>query len=403
MNLQNIKAFLRKIELLVIMLVVIGFSLVGEKLINTIGLLESFDRSLLDFDITDLYYSSYYNPDSVTADENILLVNIGNEPRRTIAILLNKVNKYKPKAVGLNAFFLTQKEDTLGDLLLANALAATKNLVLPGKLVLDTDGKPDSIIQSHSMFSNHAMTGLIQDPKANIAGVTRSYSIVQELKGHDYYSFPVLLAKFYDTLSFEKLVLKPDNEQLIDYQGNLLDFGASEFGKKYYAVDYFDIFDDNIAPEFVEGKIVILTYLGAFLHDNEALVDRVFSPLSKDVYKKGALPDIFNGVVHANIISNILDRDYIYKRNYLDWLSVFVITLLMSILFRFVYLKYPKYYHLTSKAIAFITFNLAILFAIQLFHLTRIKIEISYILLSMLFISDGTEMVLKWIRNKNDS
>jgi CHASE2 domain-containing sensor protein len=402
-NLENFKAFLRKIELLVIMVVVIGFSLVGEKLINNIGLLESFDRSLLDFDITDLYYSNYYSPDSVRTEENILLINIGNLPRGGIATLLNKVNEYKPKVVGLNVFFSTQKEDTLGDLLLADALATTVNLVMPGRLVPDSHRKLDSVVTSIPMFSEHAMIGLIQDPKANIAGVTRSYSVIKEIKGKDYYSYPVLLTMLFDIQAFEKLMLRPENEQLIDYQGNLVDFGASDFGRKYYAVDHRDVFEEKIAPEFVKGKIVIFTYLGDFLYDDNTLIDKVFSPLSKDVYKKGAFPDIFNGVVHANIISNILNGDKIYKRNYLDWLMLIVITLIISILFRFVYQKYPRYYHLSSKTIAFIIFNLAIFLAIQLFHHTRIKIEISYILLSMLFVSDGTEMVIKWIRNEKSA
>ena len=97
--------------------------------------------------------------------------------------------------------------------------------------------------------------------------------------------------------------------------------------------------------------------------------------MSKDVYKKGAYPDVFNGVVYANVISNILNEDYIYQRNYIDWISLILSALFTSLLFRFIYLKYPRYYHLTSKVIAFIIFNLAIFLGIQLFDHFRTKIE----------------------------
>jgi CHASE2 domain-containing sensor protein len=209
-----------------------------------------------------------------------------------------------------------------------------------------------------------------------------------------------LIAKKFDSLSFENLKSRQIQDDLITYHGNVDDNGESKFGFKYDALDTWEVLEESFESSRIRGKIVLFCFLGSYIGDL-SFEDKYFSPLNTDVFGK-TIPDMYGGVLHANIITSILEKKYIIHQSVLNWIIILTFGFVISVLFRFLYLKFPKNYHLTSKVIAFILFNLVIFLALTLFDLYRIKIEISYILLFVLFVPDGTEMVLKWIRKDLD-
>ena len=125
-------------------------------------------EALGDMEFTDIYFSQLL--DDPVADENVVLVNVGLEPRAGIAILIDSISKYNPAVVGVDLFFDYQMEDTLGDIMLSEALGRVENLVLVTKLSqtmnnFDPDAY-DSIEWSHPMFTwnaNPAFANLITD------------------------------------------------------------------------------------------------------------------------------------------------------------------------------------------------------------------------------------------------
>ena len=58
--------------------------------------------------------------------------NIGKENRAGIAYLVSLINQNNPKVVGVDSFFKSPK-DSIGDLLLEEAFAGVKNLILANK------------------------------------------------------------------------------------------------------------------------------------------------------------------------------------------------------------------------------------------------------------------------------
>ena len=395
MNWLALPSKLEKLELILITFIVIFFSTLGELLLDSISLLGPFNRSLLDFDLTDLYYYKYYDSTQVVPDKNIVLVNLGRLNRGEIADQLNIINNYKPNTVGMNAIFF-DKRDSIADLKLADALNKTKNLVMAGRPMYDSQGNLDSVATSHPMFTKHAVIGISSLDWNSITGVSRSYMVFGKCNHKTFYDFSVILAKFFDPSSFKDMVSRKNQFEMINYKGNLID-NHSQFGKKYYALDFEDVFNGNFAPEQIEGKIVVLCYLGDFLGDVSTLEDKFYSPFNDGLFEK-SFPDMFGGVIVANIISNVIERDYIFHKTYFDWILLLVVGFALSLIFRFVYVKLEGTYHLMSKIMAIVFFNLAIFSALSAFDIFRLKIEISHILLFVLFVPDGVEMVLKWVK-----
>ncbi|MGM0581892.1 MAG: CHASE2 domain-containing protein [Bacteroidota bacterium] len=385
----------KKLQLFIITVATISFSILGEWLLDSLSFLGQFDRSIFDFDLTDLYYSNYSNSKEVVPDENIVLVNIGKLSRSEIADQLNIINKYQPKTVGLYVRFL-DKQDSVLDLKLANALRNTDNLVMVGNPRYDSLGNLEFIATSHPMFTEHSTIGITHLDGNNITGVLRSYKVFEKWNDKTYYNFAALLAQHYDLSSFEDLIVRKNKKELINYKGNINNSYNGDVNK-YSTLEIEDVFKENFEPEKIKSKIVIFCYLGDNLADKYTIENKYYSPLNENLFEKN-FPDMYGGVIFANIISNILDRDFIFHKTFIDWVILIIVGILLALIFRFIYMKFERHYHLTSKIMAIFFFNLVILLSLSAFGYFRVKIDISYLLLYILFIPDATEMILKWLK-----
>lgn len=100
--------------------------------------LDPVGEALEGYEITDQVFSNPSWRDAPTAEEDIVIVNVGEMGRAGIAQQLNILNSFGPKVIGLDLIFRNLKPDTLGDLMLADAIANSPNIVLYQKL-LDPD------------------------------------------------------------------------------------------------------------------------------------------------------------------------------------------------------------------------------------------------------------------------
>ena len=114
--------------------------------------------ALSDMEFTDIYFSQLL--DDPVSDQNVILVNVGLEPRGGIAIMLDSISKYDPAVIGVDLFFRRQHQDTLGDLMLMEALGRVENLVLVTKLnqtlYNENPEEFDTVEWSHPMFTWNA-------------------------------------------------------------------------------------------------------------------------------------------------------------------------------------------------------------------------------------------------------
>ncbi len=138
----------------------------------------------------------------------------------------------------------------------------------------------------------------------------REFLTHEEVDGETHYAFSVKLAMAADSSKTEKFLARGNKEETINYKGNVFSFVSSRYGMKYFVLDVEDIFNETFTADLLEDKIVIMCHLGAFLGDTNTNEDRYFTPLNKNYVGK-AEHDMFGGVVHANIVSMILDEDYI--------------------------------------------------------------------------------------------
>ena len=123
--------------------------------LSNIELLDPIGEALSDMEITDMVFSSDIR-ETPPVDENIIFVNIGMLPRREIGQMMGIINKYEPKAIGMDAIFRTLKPDTLGDYILADALANTHNVVMYAKLIdPDDNGVWGGVETSHPLFTQN--------------------------------------------------------------------------------------------------------------------------------------------------------------------------------------------------------------------------------------------------------
>ena len=63
------------------------------------------------------------------------------------------------------------------------------------------------------------------------------------------------MAEQYDSLAAADFLARNNLEEIINYRGNVLDYGATKFGNKYYALDVADVFEENFTPDIIEDKV----------------------------------------------------------------------------------------------------------------------------------------------------
>ena len=95
-----------------VLLILIGMIPINFYVLNPMKL------ALKDFDFNDVAYSKLGKDEDLPPDKRITVINIGDLDREGIAVLIEKVNSYKPKVIGLDVYFDGEPAPTLIELLL---------------------------------------------------------------------------------------------------------------------------------------------------------------------------------------------------------------------------------------------------------------------------------------------
>ncbi len=234
-------------------------------------------------------------PGEIGIDDRIVIVNFGYHSRSGIAKMLNIINEMNPRVVGVDVFFLAPKEDVESDQKLTEALASTQNLVMVGRL-------REGAIETS--WSNFAKGSEVNFNNLMVMDDTRQVEIFRpnvEVEGQNVNAFAMEMARLYDPASITKYM--DNGPTKIDYSGNV---GGKDSASNYrfLAIDGSDLLEKNF-DHVIEGKIVLLGFLGEYLGQPDVMEDMFITPLN-DSPQPGK-PDMFGVVVHANIISQILD------------------------------------------------------------------------------------------------
>lgn len=392
---------------------IFGFMATAQKFFAIFDFLDPIGDALADYEITDQVFSNEKWRDIPPADTNVVLVNIGIQPRRVIAEQLNMINHFNPKVIGLDARFGVLKPDTLGDLMLAGALANSPNVIMYAKLLNpDSTGLWHDVEYSHPLFQQDheaASVNLVNET----AGAQqyqfktcRSFLPRERFFNHEtnkidtMLAFAVALTKHYDPEKTEKFLARNIEEELINFSGNVVDYGRTRFGTRFFALDWYQILDSmQFSPDFLQGKIVLMGFLGADFDDTRSFEDKYFTPLNTK-YTGRANPDMFGVVVHANIISMILSESYLDQMS--EWQAILiavVVCFLNVVLFSLIYHKLTKWYDGLTKLIQLLEALLLTFIIILVFHYFNFKLNLTYTIIAVLFAGDSLEVYFGVIVN----
>jgi CHASE2 domain-containing sensor protein len=320
----------------------------------SIDFLDPINNTIEDFNAADVVFARLKDYDAIKPDTNVVLVNIGYLNRQGIADLLNIINANDPLVVGIDTFFPLPKEPEL-DSALAQALRNTKNLILVSEAKhLDDDMVFDTVIYSHIMFTKYAKTGfanLVTDDNSGFR-VVRSISPTEIIDDSLRLFFAVEVAKYLDSDKVKKFVARNNDIESVNYKRNIYNGG-------YKALDINDVFNKQDELSFLKGKIVLLGFLGPDIN-TIVFEDIFFTPMNPNYLGK-AFPDMYGVVIHANVISMIMEEDFIMTIPF--WLKIvitFFIVYFNMALFNFIERRYENVYEMANLFI--ILTELVILF-----------------------------------------
>jgi CHASE2 domain-containing sensor protein len=382
----------------------------GANNITDLKIFTAFDvigQALKDFELTDYAFSNL-RPDPVV-EERIILVNIGQLTRREIAQEILILNQLNPRVIAYDGFFNCEGGlrdsincpavvDTLGNLMLASAIADANNFVLGSKL-LQSDSLNnydveyyDSMEYSDDMFTVDAKSGFVSLPTnatyQEDVKLCRTIFPKWEVNGEQELAFSVQVAMQYDSVKAKKFLARDKKEELINFRGNMEvlqlrissekndETNTSNYPTMFYTVDADQLLRGEVLPELFKDRIVLLGYMGDYLGD-QAWEDKFFTPLNKKVAGR-ANPDMFGLVLHANVVTMILNEDYIDEMS--DWgkyAIAFFVCLFTVALFIYIDNKLPAWFDALSVTIQLVELLLISLIIIQAFSWWSLKLDLT--------------------------
>ncbi len=387
--------------------------------VTQLQLFNAFDpiqQALSDFELTDYTFSNL-RPDPLV-DERIVLVNIANIPRAAIAEQIRIISQHKPKVIGIDGYFncegglrdtlnCPQLRDTLGNLLLSNAIQEAGNVVLVSKLhqshalALSQSGELniyDSMEFSDPAFQDFAASGYANLPTdaryQEDVKICRSFIPRVGLKDKQEFAFAIQMAMLFDSTKTKKFLARNKEEEIINYRGNIeiqdvrikslrsKDLSTTKYPVMFYALDVDQVFREEFLPEMIKDKIVIFGFLGEYFGD-PAWNDKFFTPLNKKVAGR-ANPDMFGLVIHANILSMVLNGDFINELEaWHKYLIAFIFCYFNITLFFFIHRKFPVWFDSLSLVIQITQIFLLMGFTIWIFSGSSFKLDLTLTLITI--------------------
>lgn len=367
-------------------------------------------QALSDFELTDYAFSNI-RPDP-DVEERIVVVNIGNLSRAGIAEQIRIISKYKPKVIGIDSYFnceggmrdtvnCPQLIDTMGNLLLSHAIQEAGNVVLVSKFhqsfVSFRTGAIDvydSMEFSDPVFQDHAESGFANLPTANKASYQEDVKICREfvprmtIGDREELAFSIKLAMIYDSAKTVEFLKRGNERELVNFRGNIElqdvkiasirgnKLSETKYPVMFYAMDVNDVLTENFLPSMITDKIVLFGFLGGYFGD-PAWNDKFFTPLNKKVAGR-ANPDMFGVVIHANIVSMILNGDFIDQLwEWQKYVIAFIFCFFNIALFFYINAKYPVWFDSMSLIIQVVQILLLMGFTVWIFGRATFKLDLT--------------------------
>lgn len=265
----------------------------------------------------DIAFSKFRNhTDPSFYDGRILVLNSGKTDRKKIAHTLDYLNRVDAKAIGLDILldsFYQLPEDSL----LQKSLMGAKQTVL-GFTFNEGRYHEDSKIgfYPHPFFDQGNRVGYV-NIATNDGFSVRAFEPFHKVEGVDRNAFAVELADLFNPELTSQIRARKSQLEWINFKrvqpGAVnMQYPINSSQVIHYDLIEMDQFLSDTAQyekEQLANKIVLIGFCG---EDENAysMKDRHYTPLNEQ-YTGRSHPDMYGVIVHANIISMILDGDYI--------------------------------------------------------------------------------------------
>jgi CHASE2 domain-containing sensor protein len=364
-----------------IFIIVLGSLPINVSFLNPLKL------GLKDFDFNDMAYSNLRKGKGESRDARIVIINIGQLDREGIAMLIEKTAAKHPKVIGLDVLF-DGPGDPVQDSLLIQVFQKHRNLVAAQKLNF-SHGALTHI--SGNYFKDHAASYGYVNFIGDDPGTIRYFSPFETEKGIKYPFFATALVKAFDSSAYNKLAKRHKGQEIINYTRRT---------NKYLVIEPETLLMDLVVDSVINGKIALL---GLVDTSSSNIEDKKFTPMNPKFAGK-SYPDMNGTVVHANIISMILDRNYIKKLpSWVNWLvAILICWLHMSFFIRY-YLESHIWFHLIAKIAQILSAIFFVYLGVLLFDWYRIKLDMKLSLIVIIMAVDVIyfyEAFAAWMHKK---
>lgn len=347
--------------------------------------------ALKDFDFNDIAYSKLEKGKYDSVDRRIVIVNTGKLERAEIGFLIEKINTYEPKVIGLDIFFTAPKEEEpQEDSILREAFRKTNNLVA----VSVGEWNKDSFNIMPNAFDDVLQKRGYANLIGEQIGTIREFSPFEQVNRQKYPQIATAIVKEFDPSAYHKLKKRHKDQEIINYTKRV---------DRYQVLSAEDVMTDNIDTNGrvkIKNQIVLLGYVN---NDPNDVEDKKFTPLNSQVAGK-AIPDMNGIFVQANIITMILDGEYIKKMpKWVAWVVAIIIGWIhMSLYIRY-YLENHIWFHLVAKLTQVFSVLLFAYLGMIIFDKFEVKLEMKYTLYVIALAVDVIyfyEAFVTWLHRK---
>jgi CHASE2 domain-containing sensor protein len=316
--------------------------------------MEPIKNVLYDFDYTDLSYAQLNRVDA-PFDDRVVIVNVGDADRAGIAAILSKLNAMHPKVIGVDLLFEKLK-DPQQDSVLRESIKNIPDLVLANRV---TDTSLTGVFNSWAAYNGYA------NFYGEKGSVVRYFAPLKNYKGVPVKSFSGAIMSIAYPKAYAKLRKRDKRVEMINYKRHQ---------SKYLVINYRDLFANKVAEESIKDKIILVGFVSDNPNDIE---DKHYTPMNEKFLGK-SIPDTYGVVIHANIISMILDRDYVHCLHlWQNWFLAVLLGWIYIAIFMRHFIDKHIWFHLVVGLIELVSAVLFIFITIVMFNDFNVKIDMT--------------------------
>lgn len=308
--------------------------------------IDPFSEAIKGHDMMDIAFSKFRDHrDPALFDDRILIINTGATDRKQVAAALDFFSQCEVASIGVDLLFDTVYH-TSADTMLQQAIKACPQTILGRTFEMD----PATFQTVYGLQSDAFFTSACKQAYVNLAtndGFTiRAFEPFHEIEGTRQAAFATMVATAKDSGLMTELENRCSSTEWINFKRlqpgaqNMI-FPINSGQQVHYHMVHIDQFledTNSIDKHGLKNKIILMGFCG----ENElafSMKDRYFTPLNEQ-YTGRSLPDMHGVVVHANIISMLLDRDMIHDVSQASiYLLAFLVFWLNYLIFVFLHRK----------------------------------------------------------------